>query len=137
MELKELRMDMMKSKKSNPERAKVLSVMLATAQLIAKEDGNRDVSAEDIVQAAKTEVKMAKQSKDSGAPYSEETFTVTAEFLPKQMSEDELKTAISQMLEGKEKSPKLMGMLMGTLKKEYGGLYDGGMASKLVKEALV
>ena len=136
MELKELRMDMMKSKKSNPERAKVLSVMLATAQLIAKEDGSRDVTAEDIVQAAKTEAKMAKQSKDSGAPYSEETFTVTAEFLPKQMSEDELKTAISQMLEGKEKSPKLMGQMMGQLKSKYTGLYDGKMASSLIKEAL-
>jgi uncharacterized protein YqeY len=115
----------------------VLQAILGTAQLIAKEDGNREVEPKDIVQAAKQEAKMAKQSKDSGSPYSEETFVVTAEFLPKQMTEDELKMAISQMLKGKEKSPKLMGMLMGILKKEYGGMYDGALASKLVKEALI
>jgi len=136
MELKQLRIDMMKSKKSNPERAKVLQAILGTAQLIAKSDGNRDVEPKDIVSAAKQEAKMANQSKSAGAPYSEETFTVTAEFLPKQMTEDELKTVISQMLIGKEKSPKLMGMLMGGLKKEFGGMYDGSMASKLVKAAL-
>jgi len=51
MKLKELRMDMMKSKKANPERAKVLQAILGTAQLIAKEDGNRDVSEADIIKA--------------------------------------------------------------------------------------
>ncbi len=141
MELKQLRMDMMKSKKSNPERAKVLQAVLGSAQLIAKEDGNRDVSEADIIKAAKGEAKMATQSKDAGAPYSEMTFTVTAEFLPKLMTEGELKVTVETIVsvlikEGGEKSPKLMGSVMKLLKSEYQDMYDGKMASSIVKSVL-
>lgn len=141
MKLKELRMDMMKSKKANPERAKVLQAILGTAQLIAKEDGNRDVTEADIVSAAKNEAKMATQSKDSGAPYSEMTFTVTSEFLPKQMTADELKVTVETIVSGlvkngEVKSPKMMGSIMKTLKAEYTDLYDGRAASGIVKAVL-
>jgi len=136
MELKQLRLDMMKAKKSNPERAKVLQAILGSAQLIAKEDGNREVRETDIIQAAKQEAKMAKQSKDAGAPYSEETFIVTAEFLPKQMNDNELEKAILQLIGNTEKTPKIMGKIMGMLKKEYDGQYDGSVASKILKNIL-
>lgn len=142
MELKELRMTMMKSKKTDPERAKVLQAVLGLAQLIAKEDGSRDVTPQDIIDAAKKEAKLAQQSKDQGAPYSEMTFTVTAEFLPKQMTADELKVTVETIVStlvknGAEKSPKLMGQVMGKLKAEYDGLYDGKSASGVVKATLV
>ena len=142
MELKELRMTMMKSKKIDPERAKVLSALLSTSQLIEKENKNRSVTKEDIELAAKKEMKMATQSRDSGAPYSEMTFTVCEEILPKLMSEDELKvtveTIVSSLVKGgQDKSPKLMGSVMGKLKSEYSGLYDGKMASQIVKASLV
>ena len=142
MELKELRMDMMKSKKSNPDRAKVLQAVLGIAQLIAKEDGNRDVTPTDIVTAAKKEAKLAQQSKDAGAPYSEATFTVTAEFLPKLMTDNELKVTVETIVSGLvkaggEKSPKLMGSVMKILKSEYTDLYDGRAASGVVKASLV
>jgi len=137
MTIKELRMDMMKSKKTNPDRAKVLQAILGAAQLIAKEDGNRDVTDKDIVSAAKKEAKMAQQSKDAGAPYSETTFEVCAEFLPKVMTEDETRTAISVMVNAlPEKNPKMMGKIMGQISKEYGDMMDKGLASKIVKEAL-
>lgn len=142
MELKELRMTMMKSKKTDPERAKVLSALLSISQLIAKEDGNREVTKEDIELAAKKEMKMATQSRDSGAPYSEMTFTVCEEILPKLMSEDELKVTVETIVSklvasGQVKSPKMIGLVMGTLKKEYNGLYDGKMAMQIVKASLV
>ena len=142
MELKELRMEMMRSKKSNPERAKVLSAILSSAQLIAKEDKNREVTPKDIIAAVKKEVKIANQSKESGAPYSEMTFVVAEEFLPKLMSEDELKVVVETIVNtlvkaGNEKSPKMMGTIMGILKKEYTDLYDGRAASEIVKSVLV
>ncbi len=142
MELKQLRMDMMKSKKSNPERAKALQAILGAAQDIAKNDGNRDVTEADIINAAKREAKMAQQSKDAGAPYSETMFVVTAEFLPKLMTEGELKVTVETIVSGLvkaggEKSPKLMGQVMGKLKAEYTDLYDGRAASGIVKAALV
>ena len=141
MELKELRMDMMKSKKSNPERAKVLQAILGAAQLGAKEDGNREATPADIIAAAKKEAKLAQQSKDAGAPYSETTFTVTAEFLPKLMLADELKVTVETIVSGLvksgvEKSPKMMGQVMKKLKDEYTDLYDGKSASAIVKTVL-
>ena len=139
MELKQLRMDMMKSKKSNPERAKALQAILGAAQLISKNDGNRETTSEDIISAVKREVKMANQSKESGAPFNEMIFTVADEFLPKTMTENELKVTIESIITnlGQEKSPKLMGAIMKVLKTDYKDLYDGRMASKIVKESLV
>jgi hypothetical protein len=137
MELKELRMTMMKSKKIDPERAKVLQAILSTSQLIAKEDGNREVSKEDIIQAAKKEAKMAQQSKDSGAPYSEITFEVTSSFLPKLMSEDELGVSIETIISKNNfATMKDMGKVMGVLKKEFTDLYDGKLASNIIRKKL-
>lgn len=137
MTIKELRMDMMKSKKTNPDRAKVLQAILGAAQLIAKEDGNREPIDTDIVAAAKKEVKMANQSKDAGAPFNPLVFEVCDEFLPKVMTENETKTAVTVIVNAlPEKSMKAMGQVMGQLKKEYGDMVDGSIASKIVKEAL-
>lgn len=135
-------MDMMKSKKTNPERAKVLAAFLGEAQNIAKADRNREVTPTDIIAAVKREVKMAKQSKDSGAPYSEELFVIANEFLPMLMSDDDLKVTVETIISklvtsGTEKSPKMMGQIMKILKSEYTGLYDGKAASTIVKASLV
>jgi uncharacterized protein YqeY len=58
-------------------------------------------------------------------------------YVPTQKTEIELRIIISDYIEilG-EKSPKQMGKIMGMLKTEYAGLYDGNLASKLVKELL-
>lgn len=138
MTLTELRTDMMKSKRTDPERAKVLQAILAEAQLIAKEDKNREVTEQDIVAAAKKELKMATQSKAAGAPFNERAFEVCNQFLPKMLSEDETKTVIGVLVGAlPEKSPKLMGQIMGILTKEYGDTIDKGLASKILKESLV
>ena len=136
MEVKELRADLMKSKRDNPERAKVLGAILNTALLIAKEDKNREVSSEDIISAAKKEIKMAQQSKDAGAPYSENTFIVAAEFLPQVMNEEELKNTILNIIKnlGQEYTPKLIGVVMKDLSINFNGKYDGKMASNILKE---
>lgn len=51
-------------------------------------------------------------------------------FMPSQMSEDELRTAISKS--GLDN----IGAIMGYLKRTYPGQFDGGLASKLIREAL-
>lgn len=43
-------------------------------------------------------------------------------YLPKQLTEDELRTII-----GKYTHPTTVGLVMGELKKNYAGLYDGAM----------
>ena len=55
---------------------------------------------------------------------------IMSEFLPKMMTEDELKGVIQAS--GCDN----IGAVMKYLKENYNGLYDGKMASKLIKEIL-
>jgi len=135
MNIQELRKKMMLAKKrQDKEVAAVLSEIVSKALLIAKEDGNREVQEKDIVKAAKQERKMALQSKESGAPFNEKTFEVADEMIPQTMDEASLKNIILQFL---EKTPDTkIGQIMGFLSKNHQGLYDGKMASQIIKEIL-
>ena len=55
---------------------------------------------------------------------------VMNEFLPKMLTEDELKEVI------KASGLDNIGQIMKYLKENYNGLYDGKMASKLIKEII-
>lgn len=132
--LQELRKTLMDNKKNNPEVAKVYQAILGNAQLIAKEDGNREVESKDIIAGAKKEHKMGLQSKESGAPYNKFVFEICEQYFPKTMNEDETRMAIENLFRNEEKNQKLMGKYMGILSKEYGDTIDKGLASKLLKE---
>ena len=57
---------------------------------------------------------------------------VIQDFLPKQLSETELQTIITDM---KTQNPTIvMGIVMKNLKESFAGQYDGKLASKLAKE---
>ena len=58
-------------------------------------------------------------------------------YLPQQLSEDDLKEVISRAITVVDASSmKDMGKVMSRLKETHSGQYDGGLASKLIKEAL-
>jgi uncharacterized protein YqeY len=62
---------------------------------------------------------------------------VIAEYLPKQLSEAEIKTLISAALqETGANTPAQMGLVMKALQPKIAGKADGGMVSSLVKAAL-
>jgi uncharacterized protein YqeY len=62
---------------------------------------------------------------------------VIAEYLPKQLSEDEIKTLIAAaMAETGANSPAQMGLVMKSLQPKIAGKADGGLVSSLVKAAL-
>ena len=62
---------------------------------------------------------------------------VIERFLPKQLTEDETKTAVEEVIGELEASTiKDMGRVMGELKKRYAGRMDFGKASGLVKGRL-
>ncbi|MDQ3108594.1 MAG: GatB/YqeY domain-containing protein [Bacteroidota bacterium] len=68
-----------------------------------------------------------------------ETFqaNVIEEYLPKQMSEADLRVAIGQLIEELgASSPADMGKVMGAATKKYAGQADGKMVSTIVKELL-
>jgi uncharacterized protein YqeY len=137
MNIEELRTELMKMKKENPEKSKVLTSIFSLVQLIAKEDGNRSVTESDIVSAAKKELKMGHQSKDSGAPFNPFVFEVCESFLPKVMTESETRIAVETIISTlDEKTVKMMGKVMSQLKETYGSALDAQLTSKIVKECL-
>ncbi len=62
---------------------------------------------------------------------------VIAQYLPKQLSEDEVKALIAQAIaETGANSPAQMGLVMKSLQPKTAGKADGGLVSSLVKAAL-
>jgi len=92
--------------------------------------------------------KLVKQRKDSAALYLEQNrkdlaepelaqVDIIAQFLPEQMSEEELKSVVSSIIEKVgASSMKDMGKVMGMASKQLAGKADGKAISAVVKELL-
>ena len=92
--------------------------------------------------------KLAKQGRESAEIYKsqgrEDLYShemaqveVLNEFLPKQLSEEELRTALKAIIEKVgATSAKEMGKVMGVASKELAGVADGKAISAIVKELL-
>lgn len=120
---------------------------IKAAILLAKtaEGGNGEVSAEDEIKLLQ---KMVKQRKDSLeifqqqnrpelAKKEEEEIAVIEKFLPKQMSTEEVKAALTDIIAAVgASSPADMGKVMGAATKQLAGKADGKTISALVKELL-
>ena len=91
---------------------------------------------------------MVKQRKQSIIQYEEggrielaererREIEIIQEFLPIQLSDEEIKVEILKMIEAKEElSIKDMGKIMGELKVNFSGRMDFGKASEIVKALL-
>lgn len=98
--------------------------------------------------ATRVLVKMAKQRRESAAIYTEQSrpelaeselaeVAVIEEYLPKQLSEEELTARLKEIITRVgATSPAMMGKVMGTATKELAGLADGRAISSKVKELL-
>jgi len=92
--------------------------------------------------------KLVKQRKDSAAEFSAQNRTdlaakelaeadVISEYLPKQLSPDEIKEVVARIIsETGAASIKDMGKVMGVASKELAGKADGKIISDIVKELL-
>ena len=91
--------------------------------------------------------KLAKQGRESAEIYKsqgrEDLYShemaqveVLNEFLPKQLSEEELRTALKAIEKVGATSAKEMGKVMGVASKELAGVADGKAISAIVKELL-
>ena len=92
--------------------------------------------------------KMVKQRREAAEIYQQqnrkdladaetEEITVIEKYLPKQMSEEELRSIVSEIITRVGAAgPQDMGKVMGTATKELAGKADGKMISQLVKEIL-
>lgn len=64
--------------------------------------------------------------------------SIMEEYLPKQMTESEIRTAVEKIIsETGASSPKEMGKVMGGFNSTYAGMADGKIVSDIVKQMLL
>lgn len=139
------------SMKAGDEKTRVATLRLINAAIKDRdiaargEDRCEGVSEEEILAIL---TKMVKQREESAAAFEKgcrpelaeqerAEIEVIREFLPRQLSEDEIKVAVSDVIKEYDASGlKDMGKCMGALKERFNGAMDFGRAGKLMKESL-
>jgi len=118
---------------------------IKSAILLAQTSGNGDLSEEDEVKLVQ---KLVKQRKDSAAIFNEQgrndlaepelaQVAVIAQFLPEQLTEEEIEKVVVQTIDATGASGmKDMGKVMGIVSKELSGQADGKTISTIVKKKL-
>ena len=112
---------------------------------VRSEENTEGVSDNEIILILSNMVKQRKQSivqyEEGGrielAEREREEIKIIKEFLPNQLSEQEIGEEITKIIKSKENpSIKDMGKIMGELKKGFSGRMDFGKASEIVKALL-
>lgn len=143
--IKKAQLQARKDKQSDS--ASSLTTLIGEAEMIGKNDGNRVTTDAEVVAVIKKFVKNIDETLNVVSKDSSKADRVTAltqekallsTFLPKQLSEDELRSVLSGFVSAlPEKNPKAMGKVLASLKEHFAGQYDGALASKITKELLV
>ena len=125
---------------------RLILAALKDRDIAVRSEGNSDgISDEQIQQMLQ---KMARQSREAAETYSEggredlaekerQEIQVIERFLPKQLDEEEIRTAVDDTMEevGAD-SVKDMGKVMSRLREKYAGRMDFSKASAIAKEKL-
>ncbi len=113
--------------------------------LLAKTSGNGIISSEDEIKMLQ---KLIKQRKESVEIYKQqnredlaktelEEIAIIEKYLPKQMSEDEIRNQLKTIIEqNNAKGPVDIGRLMGIASKHFAGKADNKLVSQLLKQIL-
>lgn len=148
MSLQKTLMDKMKEamKSKNTIALEALRAVKSATLLAKTESGNTEELTKE--QEIKLLQKLVKQRKDSAALYKEQNredlatpelqqAEVIAQFLPKPLSENELKSIISEIVEkAQATSMKDMGKVMSIASQQLAGKADGKSISTIVKQLL-
>ncbi len=118
-------------KAKNTEAKALLGVLKGAATKVNKVPEDAEVIAT-VKSMIKTHDKSV--SEHNVPTLTEGELVILNDYLPKQLTETDLESIVEKYLE--ENEVKSMGQIMGHLKTNYGGQYDGKMASTLVKTFL-
>ena len=117
----------------------LLSALIGEAERIGKDNGNRETTDAEAIQVIKKF--LANGREVLGLVHSDELRNqalkenaILESYLPAQMDESGLRAAVSAFLEASPDAK--IGDVMGHLKANFGGTYDGKLASQVVREAL-
>ena len=112
---------------------------------VRSEENTEGVSDDEIILILSNMVKQRKQSiiqyEEGGrielAEREREEIKIIQEFLPNQLTNEEIQTEISKIIDAEDQlSIKDMGKIMGELKNKFSGRMDFGKASEIVKALL-
>ncbi len=122
-----------------------LRAIKAALLLVKTSEGGGEVKEEDEIKLLQKLVKQRKdsleifqqQNRPDLAKVEQEEITVIEKFLPKQLSAEELREALTKIIaETGASSPADLGKVMGIATKQFAGKADGKTVSSLVKELL-
>ncbi|MGI9405516.1 MAG: GatB/YqeY domain-containing protein [Hyphomicrobiaceae bacterium] len=124
---------------------RLINAAIKDRDIASRSNGQDGVSDTEILEIM---ARMIKQRRESVTTYEEagrlelaqqeqDEIAIIEGFLPKQLSDDETKSAVDEIVKELECSGlKDMGRAMGALKERYTGQMDFSKASKMVKEHL-
>jgi len=130
----------------NRDKETTSTLRMAISELKKEEIDKRiDLEDEQVIQILQ---RMIKQRKDSYSQFldagrnelaekEQNEITILSDFLPEQLSEEELNLIVTEVIkETAASGPQDMGKVMGSLKQRIQGNADMGLVSKIVKENL-
>jgi len=118
---------------------------IKAALLLLKTSGSGEITQDDEIKMLQKLVKQRndsldifkQQNRSDLAQKEEEEIRVIEQFLPKQLSDDEIRAEVEEIItETGASSPADMGKVMGVATKKLAGKADGKKISMLVKELL-
>ena len=107
-----------------------------------RDEGLSDADIEKVIaREAKKRVESAKVYRDNNRPElaepEEQELAILQQYLPKQMTEDELRAiVIEKIAELGATSPVMMGQVIGAVKQAAGNTADGAVVAQIVKQEL-
>jgi len=124
-------------------RLMVSAIKYAEVDLPAQAGTPKNITDEQIVEVLKKEAKKRRESivaykaggREELAAKEQYELNLIEDYLPKMMSEDEVRTKVKEALESAK--PANFGMAMNAAMKVVGGKSDGATVSKIVKELFV
>jgi len=144
--IKPLLEEAVKNSMRDRNKEKTSTLRMAISEIKKEEIDRRiDLSDEEIIKILQRMIKQRKESisqfeqagREELAHKENAEILILQDFLPEQMSEDEIKVFVEEAInESGASTPQDMGKVMGSLKSKLKGNVDMGIVSKLVKENL-
>ncbi|MBS0545443.1 MAG: GatB/YqeY domain-containing protein [Proteobacteria bacterium] len=141
--LSQLKKDALLARKSaSAVRATLLTTLIAEAEMVGKNAGNRESSDEEVQGTIR---KFLKNNQEALAVIKdverravlEEESTILTGYLPPMATEADVRALIADTVaELADRSPKSMGAVMAALKAKFGSGFDARQANAWVREAL-
>lgn len=121
-------------------RVDVLRQFVNKIQMVAKNDGNREVADADVITAGLKTVKEANETRDIyvekgiSTELQDTEIAIVSEYLPKQMDEPSLRALIKLLAPMAPKGKSAKGYYMKELNSEFKGEFDNKMAQTIIDE---